>query len=365
MVSYVVMLATMIASALTSGTWRVEGVSGQFLNFVYYAGAFALTVAAAPSNSVERDQYARSVLMAIMVSAIGTGLIGVWQARAVLVSDFRLLPANVGLMYHRTHFGYLMALGFVTSLALSRGAADKVQSVVWFVVVCLAGYLTVFSMTRGAWLSALVFMSVVAVLERRPRLLLGLLPAMGFLQVPQVRARLVGEFSAGVAAAVQSGAAGSYRIRLWQTVWEMASGSIVFGRGFGFLRSVLASAYFGEGQMVTPDNPVLYAHNDVLFLLLETGVVGALAYVVAWAGIAYESFVAVRRVRGSHSDRAAVVALAGVGVLIVLTISQLVDNAFFVRSVLERCAAGFAAALVGVGVFEYPGEKTAMEDLRG
>ncbi len=314
------------------------GASLQFVTFLFYGALYLIVVNMAPRDPAEGRAFVRAVHAAVLVSALATGAIALTQMGGSLLSGFSLLlyPEQPGLLYNRTHFGYLMALGL--AVALPRWALRAGPSGLWGTISIICFGLVVLSLTRGGWGAALMMTILVAFASRRRGLLLAIPAGMALSLIPVIRERLLSDFTGGVLFALQSGAAGSYRVLLWQVLVPLALSSPWLGHGFGFMTTLAPELYFGENQFVTAQNPFLYAHNDFLYLVMELGLVGLAVYLVGILGWWARTISSLREALGRKDAEMLALILTCVGVGLVALVAQMADNAFFIRAVYERFA---------------------------
>jgi len=109
------------------------------------------------------------------------------------------------------------------------------------------------------------------------------------------------------------------RLAHWQAAREMWRDNLWLGVGFGNY-AVVYPAY-AVGRWL---DPLGHAHNYLLNLGAETGLVGILGYIIFWISAFGVSYLAVRRSEGFYRA----VAAGGLGVLVHLQIHNLFDNLY-------------------------------------
>lgn len=331
---YTFVLLLMASSFVRHDVANTVGSTISLVTFVYYGALYLLVLNVAPSKPQERLAYAERLQLAVLASVVATALIALAQVGPEFLRtlNVRLFPEDAGLLYHRTHFGYLMALGF--AVALPRWVVGLGNKRLWLALTGATAAVVIISVTRGGWLSAALFVMAFALIYKRWSVLIAAPLVWLVGRIPGVASRLSSDFAGGAMLAVQSGVAGSSRLLLWAVLLPVALESPWFGNGFGFVSSLAPALYFGEGQFVSAQNPTVYAHNDALYLVLELGLIGLLAYAGGltgwWAAL-------VRGLRGTPLRSAyAPIVLTCLGFGIVQLISQSVDNGFFIKAVFER-----------------------------
>jgi O-antigen ligase len=279
-----------------------------------------------------------ALIRAILIGAVGTIAIFIAQSglnpRALIVSS-EAAPDHPGLLFHRTHFGYFSVIAFCIGFArfvlsrTSRGPRTSLWNTVWTLIFLLV---TGLSFTRGAWLSALLTVLLLAsMLEKRRYWLLVLLMAFIVIVIPLTRERLLSDVSGGLGTAIATGELGTNRLSLWRDLWTEAASEMPWGGGFGFTFSLSPERLFGEQEFVTADNPLVYPHNDFLYWTLEFGIIGLVLWVSLWLLI-IRAFRAVIRMQPPLNYPGYLL----IGVLITFIVASLVDNLLFIRPLAER-----------------------------
>jgi O-antigen ligase len=109
------------------------------------------------------------------------------------------------------------------------------------------------------------------------------------------------------------------RLAHWQAAREMWRDNLWLGVGFGNY-AVVYPAY-AVGRWL---DPLGHAHNYLLNLGAETGLVGIIGYLIFWISAFGVSWLAVRRSEGFYRA----VAAGGLGILVHLQIHNLFDNLY-------------------------------------
>lgn len=273
---------------------------------------------------------------ALLVGVVGTAVIFIvqldfqpWEYTTTnLGQDF-----EPGLVSYRTHFGYVMALGFCLAVAQLWNTVSSTERTVWLWVSAFLGVLVLFSYTRGAWLIAVVYLAALPLRTGRKTpwaILVGaVIVAMSF---PLVQERLLSDLTGGIGESFESGRFATGRWGLWTELWSRIETGLPFGHGFGYMFSLSPETLFGvASQFTSNQNPFVYAHNDAIFLMLEFGLVGLVLFVLAWILIA-RAYRAARRIELAGWGG---VSLVG-GVLLTMFVAEIVDNGLFIRPLVER-----------------------------
>ncbi len=232
--------------------------------------------------------------------------------------------AGAGLLYHQTK-KYLE--GRKLSLREILSAPDSFK-LFWILLwIGLIGLGVLLSLSRAgifAMFAALGFMSIcIGFVEKRKYAAFAL--ALAILAVVSL-----GVY-AGVDAALQRYAnlaerwqLEASRIQLWKDALPLIGKAPLFGMGLGTFQWTYP-AY----ESLNPDVPAVYAHNDYLQLLIETGIAGIAlmlwAYVICWKS-AMRNLVA-----GDILARSS--GLASAGALIVAAIQEITDYSLYIPGV--------------------------------
>jgi O-antigen ligase len=271
---------------------------------------------------------------AVLISSAITGTIFLWQTRLQPWNYLTLDNSgdvDPGLLFYRTHFGYMMALGFAVALARfidpSRRAKVRDGAILGFLSILVA-----FSYARGAWLTAVLLLALLP-FRTGKKLHWLILPVVAVLalSIPLVQERLTSDISAGLAESLESGDFATGRWGLWQDLWDRGAAAFPEGQGFGYVWSLEPQTLFGASAFTTEDNPFVYAHNDFLYWTVELGLLGLGAMIVFWSYL-------VGRVRTIAHSKWGIYAGYGFvgGVVLTMFVASFVDNGLFIRSVAER-----------------------------
>lgn len=225
----------------------------------------------------------RRVLLACYCSAVVPMLVALLQ----ISSGSFLRSANglgrvTGTFVHPNSFGFYLVLLLVMGAGILRHLEGLSW---WFVTLVLAGATVALLLTysRGSWISLVIGMLVVGVLQSRKLLLL--LPA-GLLAIPLVAPSVLirlSDLSQGQSVNGTPGNSLLWRVDHWLLVLRAARGHELLGIGPG------ASDFLGE-QVLPP-------HNDFVRMYVETGMLGLSLYVALLAAAVLTGFRALRRGR--------------------------------------------------------------------
>jgi O-antigen ligase len=191
------------------------------------------------------------------------------------------------------------------------------------------------SQSRGAWIgfaAAVVTVSLVrggrtAAVSTLVIAVLALLGAMGIFQLlPHIiTQRFADAWTAlsvpdiATAEVTDANFAAIGRVAHWIAALHMWRDHLWLGVGFGNYATIYPA--YAIGRWI---DPLGHAHNYYLNVGAEVGLVGILAYLFFWASAFWLGWRAVRRSRGFQQA----VAAGGIGVLVHLSLHNLVDNLF-------------------------------------
>lgn len=275
-----------------------------------------------------------TVIRVLLLSAAAVAVVYIVQAQG---SPGRLLLngsdaiANPGLLGHRTHFGYFMALGFVVAfgrlVTMERRSIGDHALAFFFLGLALASF------TRGAWVIVAATVAVVPFVRGvRGWALLIPAPLLFISSAAVFRDRAFGDVSGGLRNSISSGSFGTNRAQLWQALIEKFL-DLPWGRGWGTMWTVTPEQLVGmPGVFVSGGSPFVYAHNDFLFMAIELGFVGLSAFVLFWLDL-------LRRTAALLQGRALALRREGallVGPLAVMLVAELFDNGLAMRGLADR-----------------------------
>jgi len=294
---------------------------GAIATLVRYLSYFVLTLVV---GLVSSSLAARRLLMwAIVASGAGTVAVSVYQvASGKAAAGMEGLASDVGTRVSGTlgnanFYGEFLVLVFAVALALVviQHGRGRVYAGAALLAITGALFLTY---TRGSWL-ALAFALAVSIPFVNKRLLLPLAAgaALAIVAIPGILQRVLSIFS--------SQGTASFRFQLWRVAGAAIEAKPVFGWGLGeflaaYRATVLARAdlfmgYLGYG-----------AHNAYFTLMVETGVLGGIAFLMLVFYLASRGvFVAYRQ--GVPDEARIESVVLGVG-LLAFAVNALTSNSF-------------------------------------
>ena len=294
-VTLVRLFTLLIAAGLLSTIDAVDS-DASLLGVVRYTQLFVVVpLAVVLSLRTYRD--ITLVLLAVVALGVGEGLLGVYQ----YVTETGAEYAGVATRAVGTFGAYnILSLAAVVSVAVlaclafalaSRGPVAATAGLVGFLLLVPLA----FSLSRGSWLATAVAVLTVCVVFGRRRgagvVLAGILGAALLVAVSPPESALQERVAALGQAPSQPDQSVRDRFALWSTAVEAWEDNPVTGvglRNFPLHRDTYAPLALSSGSdIVDPGGAyqrveLLSPHNFYLLLLVEQGLVGALAYLLLW-----------------------------------------------------------------------------------
>ncbi len=184
----------------------------------------------------------------------------------------------------------------VPLLALAAAHYKKYREILLFALL-MAVVALFFNMTRGAWLAALVtFVTLIIIYNKNLKVAAGmavLFSLIGFLLYKNVPL-----FEARVDTIAKYNIENTERMKLVTSAYNMWHDHPVFGIGFSRFKTEYQERY------ILPDaqeRNLEHAHNNVMHVLAETGIVGELAFLAFWTYLFYFAFRNFREKRNPYA----------------------------------------------------------------
>lgn len=252
------------------------------------------------------------LLAAVAISAIVPLIVGFYQMATNTGDHSRegLNSVYATFTHSNSYAIYLimLLLFFIPQLLETRQARYRIA----YGSLCSALLVSlVFTYARAPWFGMLVGLSIMAVLRYRKMILAAPLAIVVMLAVfPSIISRLeeMSSFSEGTGSMV-------FRIEMWRFLIPNFYDSPVVGNGLG---SYAQKAEVGLGYFYLP-------HNDYVRLLIDTGIIGVAAYVLALFGLLK---VGISLYRRASSDYFSVLALSSIAVVVMYILGGLTENLF-------------------------------------
>lgn len=271
------------------------------------------------------------VLVACYASALLPLALGLYQVLggggAVSAGGFHRVR---GTFVHPNSFGLYVALLVVMGLALYRHLAPRARPVMAvLLLVCMIELVATYS--RGSWLACMAGVVTVGILQSRRLIAMALVGAIVVaLAVPSVMGR-VGDLTESRSARGTAGNTLVWRLDYWNQALKLVKKNPVSGIG-------LRMTQYSEDAARAP-------HNDLLRALVETGLVGLLAYLALLAALFTTARTAIRR---SVDGPARGVAVGFAGCLASFVVASMGGN-LMSQVVVMWYFVAFAAAALAVG----------------
>ena len=288
---------------------------------VRYLSYFALTLLV---GLVGSDEPARRLLMWVVVaSGVGTVAVSAYQVvTGQAAAGMTGLGASVGTRVSGTlgnanFYGEFLVMAFAVALALVILQKGRARLYAGAGLLAMAGALFL-TYTRGSWL-ALAFALAVSIPFVSKRLFLPLVAgaAVAIVAIPGILPRVLSIFSTHGSA--------TFRFNLWHVAGSAILAKPVFGWGLGeFLAAYRATVIA---------HPALYmgylgygAHNAYFTLVVETGLLGGVAFILLVFFVATRGLFVAYRQGVPYEVRVESVVL-GTG-LIAFAVNALTSNSF-------------------------------------
>lgn len=259
----------------------------------------------------EHPERLRSVVTAVLASAVVPCLVALWQAAGggTVTTDSTDVGRVIGTFVHPNPFATYLAMVLVLGVAVLPHLLRRRDQVVVLGVVGLTGLCLLLTFARGGWIAALAGLAYL--LGKRSKVLLGLaavLVVAAALTVPPVQARLA---DIGAPPPVEGVPANSleWRYGYWQDVLPLANTNPLTGIGLE------------QVQATTSDG--LPPHNAYVQTYVETGFLGlaALLAVVVAGAITLR-----RRLRDAAGSTERALAVAAIAIGLGLLAQTLTEN---------------------------------------
>lgn len=296
------------------------------------------------------------IVAMLLLVGLSQALIGIWQfgLRGDGPDHFLILERfyrAFGTFHQPNPFGGFMgitaalATGTLIGLLISRhrdgGMFRRRPAAEWFwllfVTLCAAatGMALIMSWSRGAWLGFAAAMAVLALFLPKRRWLGILIVACGGLvllvgtasgYLPESIVGRLGTLSddlrigdvRGVELTEENFAV-IERLAHWQAAAEMARDNLWTGVGFGNYE-----AAYDEYRVLDWTHPLGHAHNYYLNILAESGIFGAIAYLVFWTFVFLQLFRLLKRLEWPRRG----IALGLLAAWTALTVHHFVDKLY-------------------------------------
>lgn len=259
----------LVTGDLTTGSFAVRSEIPR-VGLALVAGGLLIAVAQSLGDR-QRETLQRVATVAFFIQLIAVLILTLFERQAIAFF-YGARPDDEGVQNISRNSQILVLTAPFLILGLSRGKGLLAQSIIAAAVVAIIAGLVV---ARGVDMALLalalsgVFMIVVTIFKKNGWRLIGVLIATSILTAP-----FTGQVLSHGANAITATNSIEYRQAIWQRVLEVIDNNPVFGSGVGVLRT--QREMIPEGVFANLYYIPNHAHNMLLQLWAETGVVGAL-----------------------------------------------------------------------------------------
>lgn len=208
-------------------------------------------------------------LKAILASAIFPFAEAIYQlfTKSGLGGTFGIESRLMGTFSHPNSFASFALIIFAISIYFII-QKKKSQRIWYYLIAFLSFFIILETFSRGAWLSLLVF-GIIISLFKSPKIILAIIGILLvlFLSSETFRYRVQDVYNPPATSSVR------WRFLQWEKMYDAFIKKPITGYGAG-TETIVHENEFG----FYAGNP--YTHNDILKTALETGVFGALAYIL-------------------------------------------------------------------------------------
>lgn len=339
-------LQVFLAAAVISA-FGAQDVGASLTETLRLAGVVAMVIAL--ERTLGAPGAVRRVLIATFASALVPLLVGLQQlvsGSGRLIGDFSRLT---GTFLHPNPFAIYLAMLVVMAVGLLPHVRGQVR-IALAVGATVATGLLLLTYTRGSWMALVVGLLVVGAIQSRA-LLVGVI--VGCLAVVLMVPTVSDRFADLETTSRYSGAPANslvWRVDYWREVVDLADESPVTGIGLtGIAQSTAAAKN---------------AHNDLIRVYVETGLLGLLSYLaLAWSLLrTARHALRATAARPSTWRRGAAVGFAGV--LAVLGVVSVSSNVI-TQVVLLWYAVAIAMVAVALAAVGEPDERQESDEKMG
>jgi O-antigen ligase len=291
------------------------------------AGCAVFAVLVYKLDSVRKVRWVIAAVVVAMIWPTLEALLGVWQRGGLALNGAN--PQRIG----DSSVGASLALILIVCLAFFLGAGTRTSRLIWGGLSGFFGVGLLFSYGRAGWISLVVGLVFVGLIQhRRLLVILPVLLLLIVLLVPAIPQRFADISADRLDNRSDSTLAG--RLHVWRAALEIYPEHPLLGVGTGTGRYRVGERLGAYATMI---------HNDYLSVLLETGVIGLVLFLL-WQGQWFVAVVGVHKHARTNEERT--LALAVAAALVVSLVSRLTENLVLDAYDLYPLSALVAAALV-------------------
>lgn len=312
--------------AALSATWSFEPLEGlrAWVRIAAPVVLFALC-AAIVTSARDLDRLVTVVLLSAVVPLI-VGVVQFATGTNLMPKDGVLAVPSV--FEHPNGYAFFLLSVLVVALVPLMESRSREQRAVYGVGFALGLASLVLCYGRSAWLAFALAVMVLGVLQYRRILVAAALVALLVpLALPSTASTLVSRFDdLRPSSAAYGDNSLNWRFATWERMWDASSGHTLLGNGMATYLP-LSDREFGVYDLAfqsdidaAPGTGYVYPHNDYLFVFIELGLAGALAYLAMFLALLVVLW------RARRVPEARPLAMALFALVLVLTVLSAVDN---------------------------------------
>ncbi len=258
------------------------------------------------TGAVIKNKWQVYTLFAMLtLSVMGSDIYAIWQG---LHGNFRALAFTS----HPTHLAGILVqvIPLFLILGLKEGYSAITKSSLLGVSVLSTAAL-IFNGTRGVWIAVVVTILLYAVMiakNSRKSLVIALIILVVFgllaMMIPETQARVR-------SIADRNFQSNSERLLLWESAGKMFYDHPLVGVGFNQFKEIYPSQYISP---LAKEPTLPHAHNNVMQLLAETGIIGLTGFLYLFWTVLRKSYILYTAKAGE--ERYLVVFLATIGLIV-------------------------------------------------
>ncbi len=300
--SYIGFFAVCVLSLAFAGSYLMDGVT---ITLRLLTGLCIFAVLIYKLDTMRMVKW-------VMIAVAGSQISPVIE-RLLNYRGFMLASEYEDLRIGTSAVGVYLAMLLILALMQFMNSKRYTERFLWGGLIGLFGVGLYFSYGRAGWISFVVALFVIAALRYRKLLLI--LPVVlifAIILVPAISERF-SDISAAALSDRNSSTLGA-RIEVWKGAIEVVKDHLILGVGYGVGRYKVGE-YLGQYSWMI--------HNDYISVLLETGVIGLIMFLV-WQGHWLYSIFIVYRNSSYTYDK--ILSLAILAIFVASLVSRVTDN---------------------------------------
>jgi len=285
----------------------------KYLNFIIPL-LFSILMTAVLKDYITVKRYLKTLLISVAL----LGLLGIVM---FVLGKWVLYGADIsrapGVFGHPNDYAIFLNINLSIALALSIILNNKKDKILYFIIFLILAISLVPTFTKGAYISFFIIVILTGILSIR--VTKSFLPLIGMLLIIAfISAFAFGAYSDTLLFRITHHDSFIWRINLWKGLINKIIEHPI--KGYGFMSS------FKIAQSLLPVNIPLSTHNLYLRILIETGIIGLVAFLLGYFAIArYMLSVLVK----SKNEFTKALAMGGIVAFISLFFNSFTENCFF------------------------------------